>query len=66
MWSINTVTTSYIVSFIGDDRPGLVEEIANAVKDCEGNWQESRLSQLGGKFAGLILITLPGEFALMK
>lgn len=51
--------TSYIVSFIGDDRPGLVEELSAVIEAAGGNWQESRLSQLGGKFAGLVLVTLP-------
>ena len=50
---------SYIITFISDDRPGLVETIANTVRKCDGNWQESRLSQLGGKFAGLILVSVP-------
>jgi len=55
------VETSYIVTFIGDDRPGLVEELSCVIESNRGNWLESRLSQLGGKFAGLILVTLPGD-----
>lgn len=59
---------SYIITFISDDRPGLVETIANTVRKCDGNWQESRLSQLGGKFAGLILVSVPqsGAAALVQ
>ena len=53
--------TSYIITFIGDDRPGLVEQLASAIESNRGNWLESRLSQLGGKFAGLVLVSLPGE-----
>ena len=51
--------TSYIVTFIGDDRPGLVEQLSSVIEKNQGNWRESRLSQLGGKFAGLILVSLP-------
>ncbi len=51
--------TSYIVTFIGDDRPGLVEAVSEVVEKNGGNWHESRLSQLGGKFAGLVLVSLP-------
>lgn len=51
--------TSYIVTFIGDDRPGLVEQLSQTIEKNGGNWHESRLSQLGGKFAGLILVSLP-------
>jgi glycine cleavage system regulatory protein len=53
------VETSYIVTFIGDDRPGLVESVSRVIEQAGGNWLESRLSQLGGKFAGLVLVSLP-------
>lgn len=53
--------TSFIVTFIGDDRPGLVEQLSAVIEKNQGNWQESRLSQLGGKFAGLILVALPAD-----
>lgn len=53
--------TSYIITFIGDDRPGLVEQLSSTIEANGGNWHESRLSQLGGKFAGLILVSLPAE-----
>ena len=55
------MATSYIVTFIGDDRPGLVEQLSSVIQRNGGNWLESRLSQLGGKFAGLILVTLPAD-----
>ena len=53
--------TSYIVTFIGDDRPGLVEQLSSIIENNRGSWHESRLSQLGGKFAGLILVSLPDD-----
>lgn len=49
----------YVISFIGDDRPGLVEDVASIVSTHGGNWLESRLSQLSSKFAGIVLISLP-------
>lgn len=64
--------TCYIISFLGDDRPGLVKQVAQVVSENQGNWLDSQLSQLGGKFAGLILISLPSasskslETALIK
>jgi glycine cleavage system regulatory protein len=48
--------TTLVFTFIGDDRPGLVESISRIVSDHEGNWLESRLSQLAGKFAGIIQV----------
>lgn len=55
--------SAYIVTFIGDDRPGLVEELSRVIERNGGNWLESRLSQLGGKFAGLVLVSLPAGSA---
>lgn len=45
---------SLVFTIIGDDRQGVVEQIANVVNDHEANWLGSRMSQLGGKFAGMI------------
>ena len=53
----------FIVSFIGNDRTGLVEQVAECIRRHEGNWLQSQLSYLEGKFAGLILIALPPEHA---
>ncbi len=55
------MNSSYIITFIGDDRPGIVEQLSGVIQKNGGNWQESRLSQLGGKFAGLILVSLPAD-----
>ena len=58
---VESVETSLIVTFIGDDRPGIVEQLAEVVEAQGGNWLESQLSQLGGKFAGLVLVDCPGD-----
>jgi len=55
------VDSAFIITFIGDDRPGLVEELSAVITEQGGNWRESRLQQLGGKFAGLVSVTLPGD-----
>lgn len=46
--------TSLVFAFIGEDRPGLIESISKVVASHEGNWLESRMNQLAGKFAGII------------
>jgi len=48
-----------LISFIADDRPGLVERIAEVVTGHGGNWLESRMSQLAGKFTGIVRVSLP-------
>lgn len=50
-----------LLTVVSDDKPGIVEEIAKAVAEHEGNWLESRLAQLGGKFAGVVHIAVPSE-----
>jgi glycine cleavage system regulatory protein len=55
------VQTTFIISFIGEDRPGLVEAVSEVISKHGGNWLESRLSQLAGKFTGLISVSLPEE-----
>jgi|TARA_B100000809_G_scaffold260398_1_gene307270 glycine cleavage system regulatory protein len=52
---------SLIVSFIGDDRPGIVQVIANVVARHGGSWQESRMSGLGGYFSGTARILINSD-----
>lgn len=48
-----------ILSVIADDRPGIVETLSDCVADNQGNWLESRLANLGGKFAGIVRVEVP-------
>lgn len=50
--------TRILLTVIGADRPGLTEALAAAVLDAGGNWLESYLSRLGGKFVGSALVDL--------
>ena len=47
-----------IVSFVGDDRPGIIQLIADVVARLGGSWQESRMSRLGGYFSGAAQIRI--------
>lgn len=51
--------TFLVFTFIGDDKPGLVESLSNTVASHGGNWLDSRLAQLAGKFAGIIRVSVP-------
>ncbi len=55
------VQAALVLTVIGRDRPGLVERLATLVADHGGNWLESRMSRLGGEFAGILRLTLPDE-----
>jgi glycine cleavage system regulatory protein len=48
-----------VLTVIGNDRPGLVEELAATITTHQGNWLESSMSHLGGKFAGIVQVAVP-------
>jgi glycine cleavage system transcriptional repressor len=51
-------TKSYLVlTAIGQDRPGLVNEISSMVLAAGANLEDSRMAILGGEFALLILVS---------
>ena len=50
-----------VMTVIGEDRPGLVDSVAGLVAEHGGNWLESRMSRLGGQFAGILRVEVPGE-----
>ncbi|MFN8083566.1 MAG: ACT domain-containing protein [Dermatophilaceae bacterium] len=50
-----------VLTVIGDDRPGLVSSLAAAVAERGGSWQHSEMARLAGKFAGIVLVDVPGE-----
>ena len=51
--------TSLVLTFIGRDRPGLVNAISHKVAAAGGSWLESRLARLAGEFAGILLVGVP-------
>ncbi len=55
--------TDLVLTLIGPDRPGLVEAVAGIVAEHGGNWLESRMTHLAGKFAGILRAELPPERA---
>ncbi len=52
-----------VLSVVGDDRTGLVNALADAVAVHGGNWERSELAELAGAFAGIVLVTVPGDRA---
>ncbi|MFT2111712.1 glycine cleavage system protein R [Marinomonas sp. 2405UD68-3] len=48
-----------VLSFIGDDSPGLVERLSDTVSRHHGNWLESRMAHLADKFAGILILSVP-------
>lgn len=50
---------SLVLTAIGDDRAGLVSALADVVAEHGGNWERSQMAELAGKFAGIVLVTVP-------
>ncbi len=50
-----------VLTFIAEDRPGLVEKLSETVSKEGGNWLESRMAHLAEKFAGIARIEIPGD-----
>jgi glycine cleavage system regulatory protein len=48
-----------VLTVIADDRPGVVDVLASTIKQHNGNWLESSMSHLAGKFAGILLVEIP-------
>ena len=49
--------TDYLVlTVIADDREGIVEQISQTISHHGGNWMESSMARLVGKFAGILLV----------
>ena len=55
--------TSLVLTIIGDDKPGLVEQLSDRILATGANWEESRMARLGGKFAGLLRLTVERDRA---
>ncbi|MEO5609381.1 MAG: ACT domain-containing protein [Ornithinibacter sp.] len=51
--------TTLVLTVIGDDRAGLVKALADVVSTHDGNWERSHLAELAGKFAGIVVVTVP-------
>lgn len=50
-----------VLTVIGDDRAGLVSSLADVIASYGGNWEESQMAELAGKFAGIVVVTIPPE-----
>jgi glycine cleavage system regulatory protein len=49
---------TFILTVLGDDRPGLVSAISAPISVHGASWERSQLSRLAGKFAGIVVVTV--------
>ena len=57
-------TQLVVISVVGSDRAGLVNDLSKVVLDCGGNIDESRMTALGSEFAMLLLVS--GNWAALS
>jgi len=50
-----------VLSIMSDDKPGVVEKLASTIAEHGGNWLESRMTHLAGKFAGILQVSVSDE-----
>lgn len=48
--------TSLVISALGEDRPGLVDELSQYILEYQGSIADSRMTVLGGHFAIILLV----------
>ena len=53
-----------VFTFVGADKPGLVEKLSQTVAAHGGNWLESRMSELAGQFAGIVKVEVSTDKAV--
>jgi glycine cleavage system transcriptional repressor len=46
-----------VISAIGNDRAGVVQDLTKVILSCGGNIEESRMTTLGSEFAMLLLVS---------
>jgi glycine cleavage system regulatory protein len=52
---------TFILTIIGDDRPGLVSALSAPISAHDGSWERSQMSRLAGKFAGIVLVAVADQ-----
>ena len=53
--------TQLVLTIISDDKPGVVGLLAQTITLHRGNWLESRMAHLEGKFAGILQVSVDSE-----
>ena len=52
---------TFILTVVGDDRPGLVSALSAPISAHGASWERSQMSHLAGKFAGIVLVAVPND-----
>ncbi len=55
--------THLVLTVIGPDQPGLVSALSDTIAAGGGNWLESRMASLAGRFAGILSVDIQSDRA---
>ena len=50
-----------VLTVTGENRPGLIASVSTPIKETGGLWESGHFSQLGGKFAGVLLVKIDDD-----
>ena len=50
-----------VLTVVGDDQAGLVDALSGVIAEHGGNWEKSHMTELAGKFAGIVMVTAPSK-----
>jgi glycine cleavage system regulatory protein len=57
-WHGQGMRDTLVLTLIGADRTGLVQSLAEKISALGANWEEARMAQLAGQFAGILRVTI--------
>jgi glycine cleavage system transcriptional repressor len=61
------VTNRFVITAVGDDRPGIVAAVTGALLPVSANLEDTAMTLLEGQFAMVVVITLPeGDLASVR
>lgn len=55
------MNVAVVLTVVCDDRPGVVKSLSRVLEEHGGNWTESSMMSLAGKFAGILLASVPED-----
>lgn len=55
------MNTSIVLTVIANDQPGVIEAVSRVLRNHDGNWTQSSMSSLAGRFAGILLVYVPAK-----
>lgn len=56
----------FVFTIVADDKPGIAKILAQEIENHQGNWLESRMASMSGKFAGIVRVNFASPDATKR